>query len=1318
MSAVDASSFRKLTHREHVLLRPEMYIGSVATEPCAAWVVEEGGGDEDPASASASASAAASSSAGGGGGARMVRREALAYSPGLLKVFDEIVVNAIDHSTRTRQQLRRLDDAALKASGKAPPAAAAAAAKGGARKRQKKDEEEEDVADTASQASGSAASSTAARAADFDRPQVVKKIMVSIDRATGVIEVANDGDGIPVEKHSEHGGVYVPELIFGHLLTSANYDDAGDGGRVVGGQNGIGAKACNILSEWFEIEVVDRVRHLRYRQKFERNMEVAGTPKVERTAVKKSATTVRFLPDYKRLGMPDGRLSDDMRALMVRRVWDATAVTEPDVAVWLDGKKLEVKSFERYVDLYVPKGGASRSYERPCDGWEIAAALSDGTGMQQVSFVNGVATLRGGRHVDHVVGQICRKLCDLVVARRKGGAAAGPAPKPQYVRDNLIVFVRATVPGPRFDSQSKETLTTPPGQFGGKVEVSDAFVDRLYKIEGLVDRIVSLSGAAADKEAKKSDGAKRATVVVPKLDDAEWAGTAKSDQCTLILTEGDSAKASAVAGLSVVGRQKWGVFPLRGKVMNVCDVSADKIGANAEISAIKKILGLQNGKVYTTTSELRYGRVMLMTDADLDGSHIKALVMNLFQMLWPSLLKIDGFLCTLLTPIVKVWPTGKNAVVQEFYCLGDFKKWTAAQEAAREAAASASGSSSKAPGKAIGTTRYYKGLGSSSADEARDWFKRMRLVAYTWDDATSRESLQKAFDKKRADDRKEWLRNYDAERTIDYGSSDIGYSDFVEHDLVHFSIYDVLRSIPSAVDGLKISQRKALFGCRKRNLYKGEVRVAQLAAYASEHSCFHHGEASMQGTLITMAQSFVGSGNNAPLLEAIGQFGTRLTGGDDSASPRYIHTRLSKLAALMFPKEDDATLEYLDDDGVPVEPKYYLPVLPLVLLNGGLGIGTGFSTNIPSFNPLEVVQAVREWLAHAEKRRRLIEEGLSSMTLQDADIGGQSASPFTPGRLSRPWHRGFVGTIEETPGSTPAAPKLRSRGVLQRVKNAAAKIRVSELPLGLWTEDFKTSLETLVESQADVKSYSNESTDCSVDFTITFTTAAATDAWMASAHPDGADPSVTRLEAELKMVGTKLLSTSNMHLFNAAGQIKKYATPLEIVEDFCVVRLEGYVKRKSTLLVRLRSEAALLRNRVLFLEVVADGRLVLQGKKGNKEVGSADERDDTALEAEMEALGLERRADEKAVARGKDDNDDASHDDDERPAKEGEAPLAAGSYKYLLGMPMASMTVRRKEALDAQLRGKVTEIVTIEARTPEHMWAADLDALTEELTRM
>ena len=1228
----DAAAYRKLSHREHVLMRPAVYVGSADAEPVSVWLLE----DKDK---------------GDGGATTMARRDDVQYVPALLKIFDEIVINAIDHATRTRQ--RQLGG------------------KGGTDKDKDKD------------------------------VQVVKRIDVAIDRAAGgVISVSNDGDSIPVERHAEHDGVWVPELIFGHLLTSTNYDDEADGSskRTIGGQNGIGAKACNILSRWFEVEVVDSARRLKYTQRFEDNMAVARAPVVVKSAARRSSLVVRFLPDYARLGMRDGALSDDMHALMVKRVYDATAVTDADVAVSLDGARIDVKSFERYVDMFVggARAAATRAYERPANGWEVAAVLSDGTGLQQVSFVNGVATLRGGRHVDHVVQQLCRRVCELIAQRKKGL----PPPKPQYVRDNLLVFVRATVPGATFDSQAKELLTTPVSRFGAKVELSDAFVDRLYKVEGLVERVVGLSGVAAEREARKTDGSKRASVSVPKLDDADWAGTPRSGQCTLILTEGDSAKASALAGLAVVGRQKYGVFPLRGKVMNVCDLSADRVAANAEISAVKKILGLQAGRAYATAAELRYGRVMLMTDADTDGSHIKGLVMNLFLQLWPSLLRVDGFLCSMLTPIVKVALGGGGGggggkdkdKSLEFYNLGDFEAWKAQQEALGAAAPKWS-------------SKYYKGLGTSTSEEARDWFRRMRIVVYCWEDPplllpakaadgsaagaaelqpggggggaaapaateaapSSFESLRKAFDKKRADDRKAWLQGYDPARTLDYGSGDVTYTDFVERDLVHFSNYDVLRSIPSAIDGLKVSQRKALFGCRKRNLVRGEVRVAQLAAYVSEHACFHHGEASMQGTLVGMAQDFVGCGNNVPLLEPIGQFGTRLSGGDDWASPRYIHTRLTKAASLLFPRADDAVLEHLDDDGIAVEPRHYLPVVPLVLINGATGIGTGYSTSVPSYRPTEVVRAVRLRLEGHARDETLI---------------------------ALPWHRGFRGVIEAT--GAEGARKARARGVL--VREGPTLVRVDELPVGYWTDDFKAALDLLVEKSPDMRSASNKSTDTAVRFEVTFASAAAADAWlMPSPSPSPSD--ISRLEAELKMATTKGLSTTNMHLFNARGQIRKYASPWDIVDEFVAERRAGYERRREHVLRRLGRELLVLRNRVLFVEAVLDGRLRLNVER---------------VELDMEALGLARLLAPGSAGPAPVKIDDGAADADDGgggSAVDAVDDGTSGSFGYLLSMPMASMTRARKDALDRQAAAKAAELAAAETRTALDEWRGDLDAL-------
>lgn len=1201
----DATAFKKLTQREHVLARPGMYIGSIEPEVIAAWVVSDavvptddavsvedtldkmiddtideeirvdnddgeniagtsggGGGKRKPGGTDNRTNNHKKNKASSRSGPVIVRRDDLVYVPGLFKIYDEIIVNAIDQATRLKRS----------------------------------------------------------HASD---PEVclMKKIMVLIDRDNGAIEVHNDGDGIPVEMHPDHG-CYVPELIFGHLLTSANYNDeeeaaSAEGGRTIGGQNGIGAKACNIYCRWFEVETVDRVRKKYYKQRFEDNM-TRTLPPVVKASRNKPYVTVRFLPDYARFGMEQG-LSDDMYALMARRVYDATAVTDSDVSVHLDGCRIEAKSFERYVDLYLGgRGEAARAYERINDGWEVAVATSDGTGMQQVSFVNGVATLRGGKHVDHIVQQICKRLGDTIQTRCKNVTV-----RPQYIRDGIFVFVRATVPNPTFDSQSKETLTTPASKFCGgsnnKIELSDKFIDKLYKLDGLVDRVSGLSDAAAERGLKKTDGTKRSTVYgIKKLDDAEWAGTAKSRQCTLILTEGDSAKAMAVAGLAVVGRQKYGVFPLRGKLMNVCDVSADKIAANEEISNLKKILGLQSGRTYTSTAELRYGRIMAMTDQDTDGTHIRGLLFNLFLRQWPSLLKLDGFMTAMLTPIVKA-VHGRTKEEVAFYNLGDFEAW-------------------RSSNGGIGwRVKYYKGLGTSTNAEAREYFKKMRIVAYRWEDATSADALGLSFDKKRADDRKSWLQTYRAEQTLDYGKDDVSYREFVDLDLKHFSNYDVQRSIPSAIDGLKVSQRKAVFGCFKRNL-KEEVKVAQLAAYVAEHSAFHHGDVSMQGTIIGLAQDFVGS-NNVNLLQPVGQFGTRLAGGSDHASPRYINTHLTPAARAMFVAADEPVLKRAkDDDGNPVEPKHYVPVLPMVLINGAAGIGTGYSTNVPCFNPHDVAAALRVLIA--------------------ADDPDAAELP----RLT-PWFRGFTGTIEPDGDKG----RLRSRGVLRRTGNV--ELAVEELPLGMWTEDFKDALEAFIEKHAEAKSYENRSTDVTVCFALTFATKDALEGWLAL---DASRSGLTRLETELKMTGNRaMLSTSNMHLFNEDGQIRKYDTVDAVLRAFFKVRLAMYEARKAAVLEAMCHDALVLDQKVTFLGLVIRGELKLHQRDSGSE-----------LDEELDAHGLAR---------------------------------VEGSFKYLLGMAMSSMTRDRKAALESELVAKRAEIAELEGHTVRQLWEADIKVVIDAL---
>lgn len=1169
----DARVYKQLSHREQILLRPGMYVGSTTPDNCIIWLFDRGT-------------------------RRMVKKSVI-YVPAFLKIFDEVLMNAIDHATNQKDKL------------------------------------------------------TKNKTADV---QLVRNIRVSIDRTTGQIEITNDGDGLPVVKNGN--GIYVPELVFGHLLTSSNYDDdKTEEGRFVGGQNGIGAKACNIYSKRFEIETHDRFRKRVYRQIFENNMSVTHAPDVTYSARKGGYTTVRFVPDYERLGMrvpvsrkdgspggngdmmenggeasgTSGGLDDNSYDLLVKRVYDAAAVTENDVTVYLDGEKLECHTFEKYVDMHLVE--PVRVYEKVNERWEIAAACSDGNGFQQVSFVNGVCTLRGGKHVEHVVAQIVRKLTDMIQSKRASAAQAAGGVRSQFIKDNLFVFVKAAVPNPAFEGQCKDTLSTPVSKFGSKVDLSDKFMDKLYR-SGIVERVMTLNDANTDKSLKKTDGKKQTSVSgVPKLDDANWAGGPKSRHCTLILTEGDSAKTMAIAGLTQSGRDRYGVFPLRGKVMNVCDMQTARIAANQEITNLKKILGLESGKEYTNVDSLRYGKVMIMTDQDVDGSHIKGLLFNLFHQLWPSLLRLEGFLTSMLTPIIKARRRGR---VIEFYNGADYDAWRV--------------ENNNGKGWEI---KYYKGLGTSTSAEAKEYFRALKTSTYEWTGPPSGEALDLAFNKSRSDGRKRWLLSYDKTVGLDYGKSGVTFEDFVNKDLIHFSNYDIIRSIPSVCDGLKISQRKILFSCFKRNLTKTQLKVAQLAGYVSENSAYHHGEVSLNATIVDMAQDYVGA-NNVNLLLPLGQFGTRIQGGRDSAASRYIHTLLNPVASLIFKADDGPILNHLEDDGQSVEPEFYIPILPMVLVNGALGIGTGFSTNVPSYNPLDIARSLRVLLDHDER-------------IVEGEGDGASHLPELT-----PWFRGFNGTIERLDNG-----KFISRGRFQRTR--PNEVVITELPIGFWTDDFKELVNNLKQSSPDVKDARHNHSDTQISCTIVFSSATVLDSYLSmeetSAVTGGGGERVrqTKLEKVLKLVSNRNLATNFMYLFNHEGRIQKYDSINDIIREYYMVRIDAYITRKRILLEELRKREKIVRNKIRFLQAVIDDTIVVH------------RRNKTELETELREHGFD---------------------------------LEEDSYDYLLRMPIFTLTVDKKRELDQQLVEICGRISHVENTSERSMWREELDEFQNKYTNI
>ncbi|CAI0404684.1 unnamed protein product [Linum tenue] len=1137
--------YQKKTQLEHILLRPDTYIGSIEKHTQTLWVYEDG---------------------------RMVNRS-VSYVPGLYKIFDEILVNAADNKQRDPK---------------------------------------------------------------------MNSLKVAIDVENNLVSVYNNGDGVPVEVHKEEG-VYVPELIFGHLLTSSNYDDTEK--KTTGGRNGYGAKLTNIFSTEFVIETADGKRLKKYKQVFSDNMGTKSEPEITKCKAGENWTKVSFKPDLAKFNM--SHLEDDVVALMMKRVVDMAGCLGKGVKVELNDSLIPVKSFQDYVNLYldsVAESGTRRQcfYEKSGDRWEFCVSITEGQ-FQQVSFVNSIATIKGGTHVDCVTNQITGYVTEVVNKKHKNANV-----KAHNVKNYLWVFVNALIDNPAFDSQTKETLTLRQSSFGSTCLVSEDLLKKVVKSE-IVENLLSWAQFKQQKELKKTDGAKTSRINVPKLEDANEAGGKNSHKCTLILTEGDSAKGLAVAGLSIVGRDYYGVFPLRGKLLNVREATVKQLNENKEIQHLKKILGLRQDKQYEDVKSLRYGHMMIMTDQDHDGSHIKGLLINFIHSFWPSLLRVPSFMVEFITPIVKA--TSKRGQVLCFYTMPEYKSWVENLGAA----------------KSSWSIKYYKGLGTSTDKEGKEYFSDLgkHKKDFRWVDDDDGNAIELAFSKKKIEARKDWIRQYEPGTHLDQTAQLIKYSDFINKELILFSVADLQRSIPSMVDGLKPGQRKILYAAFKKNLVK-ELKLSQFIGYVSEQSAYHHGEQSLCSTIVGMAQNFVGS-NNINLFVPAGNFGTRANGGKNAASARYIHTCLSIITRFLFPKDDDCILDYLEDDGQSIEPTWYMPILPMVLVNGSEGIGTGWSTFIPNYNPRDIV---------ANIRRLLNDEMMEPM---------------------EPWYKGFRGTIVRGSAKDNGV-SYTSNGVVEEIDETT--VRVTELPIRTWTENFREFLKSVTEGLKDengnlpkeplIKGFKEQGDDYAFEFDITLS-----EEKMQLARNEG-------LLKKFKL--TSSINTSNMHLFDPAGKIKKYDNPEQVIEEFFHLRLDYYDKRKKAKLAALEMELLRLENKVRFILAVVSGEIVVNNRKK------------AGLIAELHQKGFTPMPVKSKSAAASETSEENEENDDTDPVNA--SGIRASDYDYLLSMAIATLTYEKVQKLLEDRDKLKGEVDMLRKMSVKDLWIHDLDAFDKQLNEL
>jgi DNA topoisomerase-2 len=1113
------------------------------------------------------------------------------------------------------------------------------------------------------------------------RDNKCNKIEVNIDEQLGEISVKNNGSTIPIEIHKEYN-IYVPELIFGNLLTSGNYDQKG---KTVGGKNGYGAKLANIYSTRFDIEICDGVRKKKYFQRFTNNMydkeEPIITPLDKNT---ESYTKITFIPDWKRFGLK--KLTSDMAGLMKRRVYDTAGTTSENVSIWLNGKHLDIKSFKDYIGMYYTEDSMPEMiYEEFNERWTLGVLYDPNSGFQHMSFVNKISTFKGGTHMDYISKQIVDKVTNHILSQPKYKTLKI---KPHQIKENLTIFINSVIEDPSFGSQAKEELTTKSSSFNIKCDLDDKFIGKICKT-GLINEIVQVAQIKQMGELEKSDGKKTTNLKsLTKLDDARLAGSKRSSECRLILTEGDSAKTFAISGLEIIGRDLYGVFPLKGKLLNVRDATPNQLLSNEEIKNLKQILGLKQNGVYTDTKKLRYGSIIILTDQDVDGSHIKGLLINFFHYFWPDLLKIEGFIQSIATPIVKVYKNSdtKKANPEIFYTLTEYKKWCEKQ------------------GDDINKKfkiKYFKGLGTSTASEAKESFNdfEKNIINYIWgtsnnnkligevnsdlynklddlddidnldnldnldnsdnqsskssktskiikktkksddDDSASTNSeyvdknepsyqaITLAFAKNRANDRKVWVKQRDENSIIENNVKKIPVYDFINKDLIHFSHEDNLRSIPDLIDGLKPSQRKILYAAFKRKLDNEEIKVSQLAGYVSEHTGYHHGEASLQGAIINMAQNYCGS-NNINQLYPSGNFGTRRLGGKDAASSRYIFTQLSSITRNIFISKDEFVLDNVIEEGNLVEPVRYYPIIPMILVNGSEGIGTGYSTNIPPYNPKNIIKNIRDYIKGTpmEKLNELV-----------------------------PWYSGFEGLIEKSMDKKNQV-KYISHGKYEQIDEYT--LRITELPIGTWTQSYIDFLAKLIEDNNMITDYENNCGNHKIDFKLHFR--------------NGELQKLIKTDLiETKLKLTSSIQISNMHVYKN-NEIVKYSNPNNMIKDYADIRLVIYQKRKEHWIKVLENELQLLKFRRRFIKEVISNKLIISKKQKQVLIEELCSKEYPELSTNINL----------------------------KP-----------SYDYLVGMPMWSLTQEKIDDLESTYNEKKQELDIYKNTSIYDLWLGELEEL-------
>lgn len=957
---------------------------------------------------------------------------------------------------------------------------------------------------------------------------------IDISCTENAFTVRNHGKFIPIIIHHKEG-IWVPQMIFGVLLTSDNYNDSIARFKV--GRNGYGIKLANIFSVFFRVIVGDPERRLKYTQVWTDGMLQRSEPIIEQYHGP-GFTEITIVPDfnyfYENPGSPMSFL-DSMNGIYMNRTMEASfAVTVPTT---FNGIPLDYRDALTYFrSHFEPKEfPADYLHWKSDDGLqEFVVADTPGKGWIH-AFVNGTP-VHAGVHVNEYLRSIFEPMIEEFKVKHKKQVTI------VHLKKHVSILLRVMLNQPAFDSQIKKKLEKPTP----KVNLPVKLTRETVKWKGLTEELKKMFNL---KE-KKQDVRLR-PVRVEKVEEAIQSNSSDPQErlkCTLILTEGETGKTLATKGMTFLpgGKMYNGVLPLRGKTMNVNRHGVDEVKNNKVLSSILQILNadpeIDYHKDPKKCNTLRYGKIGLMMDADYDGFHIDGLLINFVFSRLRSLAPFD-FVIIIMTPVIEAIRGGQRMA---FFHQKQYAKWMRENDATGW------------------EFKYKKGLGSWNTDPKtlKALFENPPIVTMEVDPNCD-DILNLAFNAKLADERKKWISAWNPNSEIVIRTPR-PITDFFMEEFRDFSKSAVIRAIPRLMDGLKPVHRKALYALFKKFPLGKKwkyTKVPQIAGSVMEISGYHHGEQALMDAIVGMGQNYVTGPNNLNIVDGEGNFGDRRVRGMDSSPSRYLMIRLHPIAYSLYPKDDQALWKIQIDDGVPVEPVELYPVIPMALVNKCEGIGTGWNCKIYPHDPRIVLEWTRQWVLEKKAKKDVPKDQLI------IDVGTKP--------VLIPWWRDY-------------------RGKLVRIKNEPYEAYRNE---GSYRHQFHTVFIDEIPAETSIENYTVWGQK-QEDLYHEKPEEAILRTFQSYGISPGVDFRVTGMSAPTleKLNLIRIVSLSRMTLIDKDDIPKTFKYTYEIMCEWCHNRFDIYTQRKALMTKKVEEKLRLTNLKYMFVMDVVEGRLELRGR--------------------------------------------------------------------------------------------------------------------------